>query len=259
MILIYYHTTDYWPVNIIKIHSICVYYFWLSATASTFLLLFFLMTITLLSFLTTRSWTLYSLLWFMRWFLILWIASFASTYFAASYGKFSFSYLIRNLTNTWFTWFWECFHTIFTASISSLKPLLLFLFILFFLIFLRMIFWILTSMNKILSGTSNTATSLTTLITEMCSSLLSRNYTYTCLFVFVSISMFTSLTTILISNNFSSFLLVILFRNLILSKRNLVMRLMRFILLNLFYTLVLPLFLIGLTAGWTGWRWKRWS
>lgn len=151
------------------------------------------------SLLASWSWPSNFSVTFLMHLFIFWITTHTPTYFASSWWKFSFSDVLRYLTNAWFIWLRKCFHTIFATSISSLKALSkLFGFILLFSIF-RMILWIFASEDKILSWASTTSTGLTSLIPEMSSSLVSGYYTYTCFFIFISISMLTFFTTIFIS------------------------------------------------------------
>lgn len=167
LILVYYHTTNYRTINIVKVHRICINYLWRSW--SWFSLLFTRMgtLITLLlAALTSGSGTTTTTLWFVMMamtLLVFGIAARATTNFTSCWGKFCFSYILRYLANARFTWLWKRFHTIFATSISCFKFFFFFLFSFLFLFF-RMIFRILASENKILFGAAITSTSLTTLI-----------------------------------------------------------------------------------------------
>jgi len=260
LILVNYHTTDYWPINIVKVHCKRINNLRRTGFRSTFFLTG-MGTFRMFLFTTLASWSRSTSpsLWFMvlMTFFILWIAPNTSTNFATSCWKFCFSYIFRNLANAWLSWLWKCLHAIFTASISGLKFFFFFLFIFFFLVF-WMVFRIFTSKNEILFWASNTTASLTTLISKMRSSLISWDNTNTSFLIFVSVSMFTFFATIFVSDGALTFLFHGLFRCDSISNINLIL-LNFFIFFSLFNTFVLPFLILRWTAAYNrSGRWRWW-
>ena len=262
LILVNYHATDYWTIDIMKVHRKSINnlrrtWFW----SALFLTRVGTLRMLLPTTLTSGSRSTITTLWFMMMmtFLVLWITSNTTTNFAACWWKLCFSYILWNLTDTRFAWLGKSFHTVFTTTISRFKFFLFFLLGLFFLI-LRMILWVLTSENKILFWAAITTTSLTPLISKMSSSLISWYNTDTSFLIFVSVCMFTFFAAIFVSDSTLTFLLHGLFWCNTITNFNLIfINLLLFSLLDAF---ILP-FLIFRGTAWdrTGRRrvWRFWS
>ena len=259
LILVNYHTANYWTVNIVKVHRKSIDNFRRTGSGSSLLLTRMgTLGMFLLTTLTSGTWTTSFTLWFMvmMTLLILWITAYTTTNFATWWWKLRFSNILRNLTDTWLAWFGKSFHTIFTTTISGFKLFLFFLFILFFLIF-RMVLWIFSSKKKIFFRTAITSTCLASLISKMSSSLISGYNTNTSLLIFVSVSMFAFFTTVFVSDGTLVFLFHGLFRRNSITDINLIFDIL--LLFSFFDTFILPflLFFRGTAARHRSRRWRR--
>lgn len=259
LILVNYHTTNYWTVNIVKVHCKSIDNFRRTGSGSSLLLtrmgtLWMLLLTTLTSGTWTTSFTLRFMV--MMTFFILWITACASTNLTAWCWKLCFSNILRNLTDTRLAWLRKGFHTIFTTTISGLKLFWFFLFVLFFLIF-RMVLWIFSSKKEIFFRTPITSTCLTSFIPKMSSSLISGYNTNTSFLIFVSVSMFTFFTTIFVSDGALTFLFHGLFWCDSITNISLILSIL--LLFSLLDAFILPfLFFFRRTATWhRSRRWRR--